>query len=113
QSSKQRLQAGLLLKNAAAPGRMEHGTKNPLVPKGGEAGGGEASQEAYENRAYPATRVAYEQVVGARNASKQIDAQTKASTKQATNLWQQAGPSTLNVGLFGTQTYGVPTQWSG
>jgi len=113
QSSKQRLQAGLLAKNAAAPGRMEHGTKNPLFPQGGEGAGGEGAQEAYENRAYPATRVAYAQVIGARNASKRIDAQTKASTKDPNNVWLSTGPTTLNVDLFGTQTYGVPTQWSG
>ena len=52
----------MLQKGALAPGRLEHGANR--IAKNREAGGERngPAQEAYENRAYPATRVAYRAV---------------------------------------------------
>ncbi len=51
----------MLQKGASAPGRLEHGNnKSGNREAGGERNG--PAQEAYDNRAYPATRVAYAQV---------------------------------------------------
>jgi hypothetical protein len=102
--------------NAKKPTRAQliKQLKNQLTPghrvfeAGGEANG--PAQEDYDNRAYPATRVALAQVLKAQRAATRIKSKAPAP---AIGLWQPVGPSTLNVGSLGTQTYGPPTQWSG
>ena len=106
---------GLMLqKGALSPGRLDHGMNK--FGKNREAGGelNGPAQEAYENRAYPATRVAYAQSIGTQRAYTRIATKSKTAQKVIeSNGWKSVGPDTLDVSLFGTQTYGAPTQWSG
>ena len=100
-------------RNAAAPGRIEHGRKPPLYH---EAGGSaeSAAAQAYADQAYPATRVSYQQVKRAHGAAARIQAKSGGrKPKGCDTCWQAVGPDTLNVGPLGTQTYGPATQWSG
>jgi hypothetical protein len=63
---------------------------------------------------YPATRVAYAQSIGTQRAYTRIATKSKTAQKVIeSNGWKSVGPDTLDVSLFGTQTYGAPTQWSG
>ena len=105
----------MLLKGAAAPGRIDHSNLIPAgFEKGREAFRSEIvdgpAQEDYENRAYPATRVAFAQQQQSLKDAKKL---LKKAAVNAPNLWTAVGPATLNVDTFGTQTYGVDTQWSG
>ncbi len=110
-------EARMLLKGAAAPGRIEKYDqilKGKGLEKGREASRSEIvagpAQEAYENRAYPATRIAFaQQQQSLKDAKKLLKKQGVKFPKP----WDEIGPSTLNVDTFGTQTYGVDTQWSG
>ncbi len=107
----------MLLKGADAPGRVEkyeQSLKNGGLEKGREASRSEIvngpAQEDYANRAYPATRITFAQQQSSLRAAK------KLLRKQGVNFpknWEAVGPDTLNVDTFGTQTYGVDTQWSG
>src|SRR4051794_5189402 len=73
-----------------------------------EAGGG-ADAEAYTDRAFPADEVGIDQVQGALAAN---DAVTTRGAKLSSK-WDFIGPETLDVDRLGTQTFGIPTQWSG
>jgi hypothetical protein len=97
----------MLLKNAAAPGRVDK------IDKGREASreilDGPAAED-YENRAYPSPTVGFTQrQESEKDSHKILDKEGDRSGK----AWQAVGPDTLNVSSFGTQTYGPPTQWSG
>src|SRR4051812_1835358 len=74
QGAQQRAQF-VLDRNAAAPGRMEHGRKPPLYH---EAGGSaeSAAAQAYADQAYLATRIAYQQVKRAHGAAARIQAKS-------------------------------------
>ena len=126
ESSSQRSQLRqtlLRLKNSAAPGRSEAlarlaatGTPNNKIPGGREAAGGEsytAAQEDYDNRAFPATRVAYAQAAGAAKAAVRIAAKKPSKPPKGGAKWEYRGPEGIDVHPLGTQTYGAPTMWSG
>ena len=110
------------LKNSAAPGRSEalartavSGTPNNKIPGGREGAGGDEytwAQEDYDNRAFPATRIAYAQVLAAQKAAVRI-ATKKSKPKGGGGKWEYKGPDGLQVHPLGTQTYGAPTEWSG
>ncbi|HEX6699862.1 MAG TPA: hypothetical protein VF101_03950 [Gaiellaceae bacterium] len=99
-------EARLLLKNAMAPGRID------------KIGDGEADRaglntpaaEDYENRAFPNATIDFAQTQNAIKDARQLLKHTGTRFPQA---WDAAGPETLNVDTFGTQTFGPPTQWSG
>ena len=75
-----------------------------------EEGGAEGEvTELYSDRAYPASEISIEQIQGAINANNKIEAKgAKLGSK-----WDSIGPDTLDVDRLGTQTFGIPTQWSG
>ena len=82
---------GLMLqKGALSPGRLEHGMNKLGTNReaGGELNG--PAQEAYDNRAYPATRVAYAQSIGAEHAYSRIATKSK-TTKEVidSNGWRE------------------------
>jgi len=90
-------------KNAAAPGRLKG------IEAGREIVGGPAAEDN-DNRAYPAATVAFTQEQrSSRDARRLFDKRGGRFSKG----WDAIGPETLNVDTFGTQTYGVDTQWSG
>ena len=104
----------MLLKGADAPGRIEKYEQSRQakgLEKGREASRSEIvagpAQEDYANRAYPSTRIEFAQ------QQRSLRAANRLLAKKATGAWQAIGPGTLNVDTFGTQTYGVDTQWSG
>ncbi len=108
-------QMQMLLKGAAAPGRVDHSNLKPEgFEKGREASRSEIvngpAQEDYENRAYPATSIAFTQQQQSLKDAKKL---LKKAGVKLPKPWDAVGPSTLNVDTFGTQTYGVDTQWSG
>jgi hypothetical protein len=105
----------MLLKGAAAPGRVERFAQSLQghgLEKGREASRSEIvegpAQEDYANRAYPATRIAFAQQQQSLRAAKRL-----LTKKKSGGGWHAIGPDTLDVDTFGTQTYGVDTQWSG
>jgi len=99
---------------SAFPGLKPHGGKK--LPRGGDASG-EANgpaQEAYDNLAYPATRVAFAQAIASHSAYAGMVSKAKSSPKTIIpSGWQPKGPTTLDVNTLGTQDFGAPTQWSG
>lgn len=110
------------LRSSAAPGRAEAlaqmamtGKPNNKIPKGRESGAGEytAAEEDYDNRAYPATRIAYAQVAKAQKAAARIAATKPNKKPKGGDAWSYQGPAGIDVHPLGTQTYGAPTSWSG
>jgi hypothetical protein len=74
-----------------------------------EQGADSAAGRAYALRAYPATTITFAQQRRAAKAAEKI----KEKGSKLDSKWDELGPSTLNVDRLGTQTYQVPTQWSG
>jgi hypothetical protein len=99
-------EAKLLLKNVASPGRFDK-------VGSGEAergGGSDPAVEEYENRAFPNSNIAFAQTENSIKAARQVLKHTGTKFPQP---WDELGPETLNVDTLGTQTFGLPTQWSG
>ncbi len=69
------------------------------LDNGGEGNLTSAWQEAYDNRAYPSTAIAYEQAVGASSAFQSLANQSGNKTK-----WQELGPVTPTVPALVTYT---------
>jgi hypothetical protein len=92
-----------LFKSATAPGRTGG------IEAGREIVGGPAAEEN-DNRAYPASEVAFPQEQHTWQDSRRLFGKRAG---RFVNGWEAIGPDTLNVDTFGTQTFGVDTQWSG
>jgi hypothetical protein len=91
----------------AAVARLAHAALRERA-QGEEAGGG-AAEEAYADRASPASDITIDQIQGA------IAANTAAVARgsRLNSKWEALGPDTLNVDRLGTQSFIKPTQWSG
>lgn len=102
----QRVQDARLQLRSATPGRMD------------KLGSGEADRsglvtpdsEDYSNRAFPNAGIAFAQTQTAIKDAKKVLKHTGAKLPKP---WEAIGPDTLNVDTLGTQTFGIPTQWSG
>src|SRR5919201_4430545 len=106
-SAERMREARMLLKNAAAPGRIDK------IVNGGEADRSaldSPAEEDYENRAFPASAVAFAQTENALKAARKV---LKHEGVRFAKSWDAIGPDTVDVDTFGTQTFGPPTQWSG
>lgn len=105
-SQTQHQQAARLLVKAATPGRLD------------KLGNGEADRsglvtpaaEDYANRAYPNSTIDFAQTQTSMKDAKKVLKHTGAKLPKP---WEAIGPDTLNVDTLGTQTFGIPTQWSG
>src|SRR5207249_6047985 len=63
----------------------------------------------YADQAYPFSGIGIAQTVAARKAAKRL----RGNAPPNAGGWQEVGPFTLDVQPLGTQTFGLPTQWSG
>jgi hypothetical protein len=96
-----------LLKSGATPGHMDK------LVNGGEAdrsGGSDPFTEEYDNRAFPSSTINFAQTENSIKDARKI---LKHTGTKFPKPWDAIGPETLNVDTLGTQTFGLPTQWSG
>src|SRR5919197_5278993 len=99
-------EARMLLKSAASPGRVDKVGDG----EADRSGGNNPAVEEYENRAFPSSNIAFAQTENSIKAARQI---LKHTGTKFPRPWEEIGPETLNVDTLGTQTFGLPTQWSG
>ena len=75
----------------------------------GEQGGESEVAQANALRAYPSNTITFSEQQNASKAAKRVKGKGHGPSSQ----WEELGPTTLNVDRLGTQSFGVPTQWSG
>src|SRR3954470_5535706 len=97
---------------AAPPTRLGSNEEFSYLGQGSNESGEaaqSAAQEDYANRAYPSDTIGFGQTQGGIAAGKKV----KGNGSKLNAKWKELGPDTLEIGQFGTQNHGVPTQWTG